>query len=81
VAVANKKLERISSLILEYLRKNPEAGDTLEGIAKWWLEIERIEVSVNEIADALKSLIKKEQILVYKTRGGTTFYKFSDGKF
>lgn len=81
MAVANKKLERISSLILEYLRKNPEAGDTLEGIAKWWLEIERIEVSVNEIADALKSLIKKEQILVYKTRGGTTFYKFSDGKF
>ncbi len=31
----NKKQEEISKMILDYLRKNPDAGDTLEGISKW----------------------------------------------
>jgi hypothetical protein len=75
MAVANKKLEKISSLILHYLHENPDSGDTLEGISKWWLELERIEVSVNEVANALKSLVKKGHIVSYKVKGGTTFYK------
>jgi len=73
----NKKQEKISSIILNYLQRNPDAGDTLEGITKWWLELERIELSVDEVADVLESLIQKGCIRVHKSRCGTTFYKIN----
>lgn len=74
----NKKKEKISRMILSYLQKNSCAGDTLEGITRWWLGIERIETSVNDVSDALKSLIRKGLIRVYKTKGGTSYYKIND---
>ena len=66
---------KIFRMILNYLRKYPEAGDTLEGITRWWLELEKIEYSVDEIANALEGLMEAEIIKMYKTREGTIFYK------
>lgn len=71
------KEEKVSRLILYYLRNNPDAGDTLEGITKWWLEIERIELTVDEIVDVLNGLRKKGLIRMHKTSEGTTFYRIS----
>lgn len=64
-------------MILNCLRKNPDAGDTLEGIMKWWLELKRIELSVDEVKDAIDNLIQKGIIRMHKTKGGTTFYKIN----
>ena len=74
MAVLNNKKENISRMILGYLHRFPDAGATLEGITKMWLELQRIETSVEEVADALESLIQKGVVKVYKKRGGTTFY-------
>lgn len=65
-------------MILNYLRRNPSAEDTLEGITRWWLQLERIELSVNEVTDVLESLIQKGLIRMYKTKGGATLYKIND---
>ena len=73
-----KQQNKNSRMIMKYLRKNPDAGDTLEGITRWWLELERIELSVDEIAAILKSLTKKGLIKMHKTKGGTIFYKIND---
>jgi len=62
-------------MILNYLRKNPDAGDTLEGITRWWLEQEKIEISVDRVVEALESLVQKGEIRVQKVKGGSTFYK------
>ena len=62
-------------MILNYLRKNPDAGDSLEGITRWWLEMERIEISVKEVIDVLEGLIQKGEIRTYKTKSGLTFFK------
>ncbi|HEV2763474.1 MAG TPA: hypothetical protein VGV38_10900 [Pyrinomonadaceae bacterium] len=35
--------------ILRYMRANPEAADTLEGIAEWWLHRKYSEESVREM--------------------------------
>jgi hypothetical protein len=43
-------------MILSYLRRHPNAGDTLEGITKWWLELERIDTSVNDVASVVDNL-------------------------
>ncbi len=48
----------IARMILNYLRNNPDAGDTLEGISKWWLENELVDRSVDEISNALENLNK-----------------------
>ncbi len=49
-------------MILDYLRKNPAAGDTLEGISKWWLEYERIDLAMEEVAVVLEKLIKEGKV-------------------
>ena len=77
-AIVEKKMEKISRMILDYLRKNPDAGDTLEGITRWWLNMERIDFSVKEVAQALESLIEQGVITINKTRGGTALYKFNN---
>ena len=74
----NNKEERISELILNYLRKNPDAGDTVEGISNWWLEIERIDYTIESVKDALKVLIQNGTVKEHKSREGTTIYKVNE---
>jgi hypothetical protein len=35
--IKDTKTQQIAIQILSYLRKNPEAKDTAEGIAQWWV--------------------------------------------
>lgn len=71
----DKKQEKLSRLILDYLRKNPGAGDTLEGITMWWVQSEYIEQSVDEIASVLERLTEKGLIKKQEVKGGSPFYK------
>lgn len=70
-----KKTEKISGMILDYLRKNPDAGDTLEGITRWWLNMERIDFSVKEVAQALESLVQQGAIRIRESESGNIFYR------
>ena len=72
-----KKEKNFSQMILNYLQRNPEAGDTLEGIVTWWLEQERIERAVDEVANVLESLVQKGSVRVHKTQNGTSIYKIN----
>lgn len=65
----------LSQRIINYLKKHPEAGDTLEGIVTWWLEQERIDRVVDDIADTMRGLEKEGKVLSHKTQTGTTIYK------
>jgi hypothetical protein len=65
----------LSQRIISYLKKHPKAGDTLEGIVTWWLEQERIDRVVDDVADVLRSLEKKGTVQVHRTQTGTTIYK------
>jgi hypothetical protein len=67
--------ELLSQRIISYLKKHPEAGDTLEGIVTWWLEQERIDRVVDDVADVLRNLEKKGTVLAHRTQTGTTIYK------
>lgn len=62
-------------MIQNHLRRNPEATDTLEGIATWWLEITRIEMSVDEVARALEYLLRKRMICAHRLPDGAVLYK------
>ena len=60
--------EVIYRKILDYLSKNPDAGDTLEGITEWWLESERVDQAVDEVSEVLEALVKKG--LIKKSKHG-----------
>lgn len=77
----DKRQEKISNLILNYLQKNPMSGDTLEGITRWWLELERIEQSVDEVVKVLNNLIAKNILRIHKTKEGAIYYKVDKVEF
>ncbi|MCP4254185.1 MAG: hypothetical protein GY775_12410 [Candidatus Scalindua sp.] len=67
--------EDIARIILNYLSKNPDAGDTLEGISRWWLNRDKIDVAVDEIAGVLEALIKEGLIEKQTMPGDNANYK------
>ncbi len=66
--------EDIARMILNYLCKNPNAGDTLEGITRWWLNREKIDVTVGEISGILETLIKEGKVKRTKVEGCNPVY-------
>ncbi|MCP5007184.1 MAG: hypothetical protein GY941_25065 [Planctomycetes bacterium] len=61
-------------MILNYLRKNPNAGDTLEGISKWWLDFEKIDIKVDEVSKVLEALIKEGKVKMQVIEGDNPVY-------
>ncbi len=62
-------------MILTYLRRNPDAGDTLEGISRWWLEYEKIDSTTEEVSVVLEKLIKEGKVKREVIKGDTPIYK------
>lgn len=73
----NKK-EGLARRLLDYLEKNPNAGDTLEGIANWWLEQQRVEQVVDDVAEALDYLVQIGVVRVHKLHDGIPIYKVKE---
>jgi Fe2+ or Zn2+ uptake regulation protein len=71
----NERQEDISKKILDYLLKNPDAGDTLEGVSRWWIQSEFIEQSVDEVASVLERLTKEGAVKKQKVKGGSPLYR------
>jgi hypothetical protein len=45
--------------VLAYLAEHPQAMDTLEGIAEWWLQRERIRADVEALSRAIRRLVDR----------------------
>jgi hypothetical protein len=71
------KNDEVARRIIDYLSKHPDAGDTLEGIAKWWLGLERIDESVEDVSKVIEDLIKSGLIKKEDLRGRKAYYKIS----
>jgi hypothetical protein len=66
----------IALSILRYLDANPEARDTAEGIAQWWLRKEWIERKIEDVQHAIQSLTNRGFILEEPNTGaGNTLYR------
>jgi DNA-binding IclR family transcriptional regulator len=50
--------EKMAEAILEYLAEHPQASDTLEGIAEWWIMRQQIRVEAARVAKVLRRLTK-----------------------
>jgi Fe2+ or Zn2+ uptake regulation protein len=64
----------VTKQVLKYLKENPQACDTLEGIARWWLLQQQVDDSVVAIHQALEELKKQGAISERKAPNGQTLY-------
>ena len=67
--------------ILSYLIEHPEAQDTLEGIAEWWLLERAIKSQETQIVKAVAELVAKGFIIEHKGRDSQTHYRINQAKY
>jgi hypothetical protein len=75
-----KEQVKLAEEISNYIRRNPGAGDTLEGITTWWLKPGKTKPPVKKTAAALEILVKKGLIRKRQIQGGTTLYKAASAR-
>ena len=67
----------LSSQILEYLASHPEAQDTVEGVAEWWLLEQRISHALNDVEAALRKLASEGLLVASQRQDGRTHYRLN----
>jgi len=50
--------KEIADAIVEYLAEHPQASDTLEGVAEWWIMRQQVRAEVNTLKKVLRQLTK-----------------------
>ena len=75
VAVSLKPKAQIARQILSYFVRNPQAADSLEGIARWRLLQERIHRTVQETGAALSWLVSEGYLREMSNPGAEPLYQ------
>lgn len=68
---------KVRAYILAHLLENPQACDTVEGIARWWLVSQQVSHSVMAVKEALGQLKAEGLIVERETGGGVPVYSAS----
>lgn len=64
----------LAAEIASYLRNHPDAADTVEGVAQWWLARQRYESALPRVEQALEHLVATGQATRRRTADGTVLY-------
>lgn len=70
----------ISEEILAYLNKYPEASDTLEGIAEWWLLNQKIQSGIEKVRAAIYELLEEGWVSEIKGKNSAIRYRLNPKK-
>ncbi len=68
---------RMAQAILDYLRKHPDAQDTLGGIAEWWLPQDDINNRTVTVKEALDELAAEGLISEHEGKDAQTSYRIT----
>ncbi len=71
--------KEMGEAIFEYLAEHPQASDTQEGIAEWWIMRQRIRVEVTKLAKVLRHLAECS-LLEKSEEGDNPRYRLKAGK-
>ena len=69
----------LAEAIVAYLRAHPGAGDSLEGIAEWWVMRQVVRTEVRAVARVLERLAADGVLETLETSGGTHYRLRGDG--
>ena len=65
----------VEAAIRRYLRDHPNAADTLEGIARWWLSGNAGNARLANVQRAIEQLVNREEVVCQTLRDGTVIYE------
>jgi DNA-binding transcriptional ArsR family regulator len=68
------ELERIVRMLKAHLIAHPNAADTVEGIASWWLADQRGGASRERVEQALRQLVDEGFVTARRMANGTVIY-------
>lgn len=66
--------------ILEYLAAHPQACDTLEGVAKWWVMSQQIAETILAVRRALDRLKQRGLVEEQRCADGQTLYRVTQSE-
>lgn len=66
--------------VLAYIVRHPQAQDTVEGIAEWWLLEQQIRRAVSEVEAALSQLVAEGFLVARQGGDGRTYYGMNRAK-
>ena len=72
--------EQVVCLLLGYLRANPAASDTVEGIAQWWLRGQGVNVRKATVEIALKELVTSGWMIAAESRWSHRVYALNPAR-
>ena len=67
--------DALAKQILKYFLRNPQAADTLEGVAQWRLLDERVHQRVEDISQTLQWLVAKGYLKETTRVGSRTMFQ------
>ena len=70
----------LAEQIVRYLKSHPEAADSLEGIAKWWIPQQQYIESVEKVYKALNYLIENKIVSRKILSDGSKIYVRKNGR-
>lgn len=70
----DRHLGEVMAAIEAYLAHHPEAADSAEGIARWWLAGRGIETDTETVTRALQRLVEYGAVRVRSTPDGRRLY-------
>jgi Fe2+ or Zn2+ uptake regulation protein len=73
-----RRRSRVAKAILDYLRKHPEAQDTLAGIAEWWLPEQEIKGRTATVKEALNELVTAGLISEHEGKDAQISYRLTN---
>jgi len=50
--------DQLRAAVLSYVAEHPDAMDTLDGIADWWIARQQIRVNVHRLGSVLEDLVR-----------------------
>ena len=72
--------QEIGRLILRYLQEHPDAKDTVEGIAQWWVLRELSAVRFAAVERAVALLLSEDFIVETRREGSPPYYRLNQNK-
>ena len=76
----NRNDPSLADEVLSYLSQHPEAQDTVEGIAEWWLLEQRVRHSVTDVAAALVEFEAQKLVVTRRGVDGRIHYRVNPKK-
>ena len=68
------ELDRVVAAIEAYLERHPEAADSADGIARWWLARDGMEDCVEDVRAALARLLDRGVVTARTLPSGERIY-------